>query len=49
MIDDFNAPNSEYFVFLLTTRTGGMGINLTSADTIIIYDGENSRSFVLEG
>ncbi|KAJ3053588.1 hypothetical protein HK097_003915 [Rhizophlyctis rosea] len=40
MIDDFNAPNSKYFVFLLTTRTGGMGINLTSADTIIIYDAD---------
>ncbi|KNC98438.1 uncharacterized protein SPPG_06143 [Spizellomyces punctatus DAOM BR117] len=40
MIDQFNAPDSDYFVFLLTTRTGGEGINLTAADTIIIYDAD---------
>ena len=36
-IDRYNRdPNS--FVFLLSTRAGGVGINLTSADTVIIYD-----------
>ncbi|KAJ3233024.1 hypothetical protein HDU81_002538 [Chytriomyces hyalinus] len=40
MITEFNAPNSPHFIFLLTTRTGGTGINLTSADTIIIYDSD---------
>ncbi|RKO88265.1 P-loop containing nucleoside triphosphate hydrolase protein, partial [Blyttiomyces helicus] len=30
----------EKFIFLLTTRAGGMGINLTTADTIIIYDAD---------
>ncbi|KAJ3132065.1 hypothetical protein HK100_005737, partial [Physocladia obscura] len=38
MIGEFNSKESEHFVFLLTTRTGGTGINLTSADTVIIYD-----------
>jgi SNF2 family DNA or RNA helicase len=32
-MDAFNAPNSEYFIFLLTTRAGGVGINLATADT----------------
>lgn len=38
MIDDFNTSPDEYFVFLLSTKAGGLGINLTSADTVIIYD-----------
>eukprot|EP00047_Mylnosiga_fluctuans_P013516 m.31933 g.31933 ORF g.31933 m.31933 type:complete len:1607 (-) comp4940_c0_seq1:166-4986(-) len=37
-IDDYNRPGSDVLVFLLSTRAGGLGINLTSADTIIIYD-----------
>ncbi|KAJ3406691.1 hypothetical protein HDV05_005891 [Chytridiales sp. JEL 0842] len=37
-IDEFNAPDSKKFVFLLSTRSGGQGINLATADTIIIYD-----------
>ncbi|VEU19333.1 DEKNAAC100060 [Brettanomyces naardenensis] len=39
-IDDFNKPDSEKFVFLLTTRAGGLGINLTSADVVILYDSD---------
>jgi chromodomain-helicase-DNA-binding protein 4 len=35
-IDQFNAPNSELFAFLLSTRAGGVGINLATADTVII-------------
>eukprot|EP00124_Ichthyophonus_hoferi_P004274 Ihof_evm1s451 gene=Ihof_evmTU1s451 len=38
-IDEFN-NNSENFVFLLSTRSGGLGINLVSADTVIIYDSD---------
>ncbi|KAE8538910.1 hypothetical protein D1P53_005278 [Cryptococcus gattii VGV] len=37
-MDLFNAPNSDYHIFLLTTRAGGVGINLASADTIILHD-----------
>jgi chromodomain-helicase-DNA-binding protein 4 len=37
-IDEFNAPSSDYFAFLLSTRAGGVGINLATADTVIILD-----------
>lgn len=37
-IDSFNEPGSEYFAFLLSTRAGGVGINLATADTVIILD-----------
>ncbi|GLJ18092.1 hypothetical protein SUGI_0319430 [Cryptomeria japonica] len=39
-IDRFNAPNSTRFCFLLSTRAGGLGINLATADTVILYDGD---------
>ena len=38
-IDKFNETN-EVNVFLLSTRAGGLGINLTAADTCIIYDSD---------
>ena len=39
-IEAFNAPKSELFVFLLSTRAGGLGINLNTADTVILYDSD---------
>eukprot|EP00842_Homolaphlyctis_polyrhiza_P001258 jgi/Hompol1/2132/HPOL_002827-RA len=39
-IDRFSTPGSESFVFLLCTRAGGVGINLTAADTCIIFDSD---------
>ncbi|PRQ42235.1 putative DNA helicase chromatin regulator PHD family [Rosa chinensis] len=39
-IDRFNAKNSSRFCFLLSTRAGGLGINLATADTVIIYDSD---------
>ncbi|OBS79006.1 hypothetical protein A6R68_18616 [Neotoma lepida] len=39
-IEAFNAPNSSKFIFMLSTRAGGLGINLASADVVILYDSD---------
>ena len=40
MLKVFNMANSEYFIFLLSTRAGGLGLNLQTADTVVIFDSD---------
>ncbi len=40
LINQFNAPGSDDFIFLMSTRSGGLGINLQTADTCILYDSD---------
>ncbi|KAK3913636.1 Chromatin-remodeling complex ATPase chain Iswi [Frankliniella fusca] len=39
-INEYNEPNSKKFIFMLSTRAGGLGINLATADVVIIYDSD---------
>ncbi|GMH36110.1 hypothetical protein BSKO_03978 [Bryopsis sp. KO-2023] len=39
-IDRFNNQKEKYPIFLLSTKAGGLGINLATADTVIIYDSD---------
>merc|ERR1719495_606330 len=40
MLKIFNSKDSEYFIFILSTRAGGLGLNLQTADTVIIFDSD---------
>jgi ATP-dependent helicase STH1/SNF2 len=40
LLKEYNRPDSPYFMFLLSTRAGGLGLNLQTADTVIIYDSD---------
>jgi len=37
-IDEYNKPGRDKFIFLLTTRAGGLGINLMTADIVVLYE-----------
>ncbi|KAL1457210.1 hypothetical protein WDU94_001865 [Cyamophila willieti] len=39
-INDFNKEGSDIFVFMLSTRAGGLGINLATADVVVLYDSD---------
>lgn len=39
-MERFNAPDSQDFAFLLSTRAGGLGINLATADTVLLFDSD---------
>ena len=40
LLNEFNNDESDCFVFLLSTRAGGLGLNLQSADTVVIFDSD---------
>jgi superfamily II DNA/RNA helicase len=40
LLQKFNAPDSPFFMFLLSTRAGGLGLNLQTADTVILFDSD---------
>ena len=40
LLTKFNEKNSPYFVFILSTRAGGLGLNLQTADTVILFDSD---------
>ncbi|KAI3857573.1 hypothetical protein MKW98_028837 [Papaver atlanticum] len=40
LLKKFNAPDSPFFMFLLSTRAGGLGLNLQTADTVIMFDSD---------
>lgn len=37
-LEQFNKPGSDVFVYILATRAGGLGVNLQTADTCVLYD-----------
>lgn len=39
-IVEYNRPGSDQFIFLLTSRTGWLGINLTMPDVVVLYDSD---------
>jgi ATP-dependent helicase STH1/SNF2 len=40
LVNAFNHPDSDVYLFILSTRAGGLGLNLQAADTVIIFDSD---------
>ena len=40
LLEMFNKADSPYFIFMLSTRAGGLGLNLQTADTVVIFDSD---------
>jgi ATP-dependent helicase STH1/SNF2 len=38
IIRSFNDPTQPFFLFIMTTKAGGLGLNLQSADTVVLFD-----------
>ncbi|KAL0985358.1 hypothetical protein UPYG_G00155900 [Umbra pygmaea] len=38
LVDNFNSPHSTHFVFLLSSKAGGVGLNLIGASHLVLYD-----------
>ncbi|KAK4536739.1 hypothetical protein CDCA_CDCA09G2764 [Cyanidium caldarium] len=47
-MEAFNAPESDIFIFLLSTRAGGLGLNLQAADTVLLYDSDPNPQMDLQ-
>ena len=39
-IEEYNREGTDKFIFLLSTRAGGLGINLYTADVVVLYDSD---------
>ena len=48
LLAEYNAEGSKAFVFLLSTRAGGLGLNLQTADTVIMFDSDWNPSMDLQ-
>lgn len=47
-ITQFTAPDSEKLVFLISTRAGGLGINLATANHVVLYDSDYNPQIDLQ-